>query len=117
MLEAYHLGGWGMYPTTLMGILLLIGAVYYARKPEKRYLPVVVSLSVLTFLSGTLGFVTGVIKSIQSATNGTFEGNPQDITLEGVGESLNNVGLALVLLVLATILVTVGTLKASRKTA
>lgn len=114
MSEAYHLGGWGMYPTTIMGVLLLVAATMYARRPERRYVPIVVSLSILTFLSGCLGFLTGVITTIKHATDGSFPEPTPILTLTGIGESLHNVGLALALLIMATIAMTVGALRAAR---
>src|SRR5262245_48501265 len=111
VLDAFRLGGWGMYPTTLMGFVLLLASVQYARHPERRRLPLVLSLGVLTFLAGTLGFVTGVIKTLLHAVDEPDLGN---VIASGVGESLNNIGLALSLLIVATIAVSVGAFRASR---
>jgi len=111
VLEAFHHGGWGMYPTTLMGLVLLLASVQYARQPERRRLPVVISLGVLTLLAGTLGFVTGVIKTLIHAVD---EPDLANTIAGGVGESLNNIGLALSLLIVATIAVSIGAFRASR---
>lgn len=107
MKEAFELGGWGMYPTTLAGVVLVIAAGLYARQPDRRHLHLVQCLSVLTVLVSCLGFVTGVIKSFLSIGDST---GPEvgTIVVIGVGESLTNIGLGLVLLVLAWIGASIG---------
>ena len=109
--NAYHEGGWGMYPTTIMGILLVSAAIYYALKPERRNIWIVASVALMTFLAGVLGFTVGVINTMRTATSGEIAGEPTSLALGGVGESLNNVALAFVFLILATIFVTVGVLR------
>jgi hypothetical protein len=101
--DAYRLGGWGMYPTTFFGLVLLFFAIQYVRHPARRRMLVVRHLNILTMLSATLGFVTGCIK--------TFTCVPREemhLAVVGVGESLNNIGLGLCMLVLARIIVTFG---------
>ena len=112
MLEYFHMGGWGMYPTTIFGMVLLAAATRYAVRPDRRLVPLQVSLALLTFLSGCLGFVTGVIKSLNALD--AVKPEQRWIWLLGVGESLNNVALALVLLVVASIAVAIGTLRVAR---
>jgi hypothetical protein len=99
----FHHGGWGMYPTTIMGLVLLAAAVQYARDPKRRRLFLLRHLNILVALSGTLGFVTGVIKTFMNVT-----GDQAFIALIGVGESLNNIALALGLMVLARIIIAFG---------
>jgi hypothetical protein len=103
MQEAFRLGGWGMYPTTFIGLVLLVAAVSYARHPASRRALVVRNLNILTMLSATLGFVTGVIKCFISVPT-----DEMHLAVVGVGESLNNIGLGLVILVLARIAMTFG---------
>ena len=66
MIDAFHLGGWGMYPTTLAGLALLFAAIQWTREPDRRRWQIVRSLRGLTMLFSSLGFVTGVIKSFIS---------------------------------------------------
>jgi len=107
MTDAFHLGGWGMYPTTLFGIVLVLAAARFAIGPDARRMAVVRGLAFLTFLSGCLGFVTGTIRTFTSL-GGLDTKDAPAVALIGVGESLTNVGLSLVVLVLAWIAVTIG---------
>jgi hypothetical protein len=112
--EAFRLGGWGMYPTAIVGLVLVAAAVQCARQPDARRFRLVRHLSVLTFLVATLGFITGVIKSFIAA--GSAE--PHELgglVITGVGESLNNIGLGLVLLVIASIAASVGAYRAGSR--
>ncbi|CAN5897373.1 hypothetical protein BH11MYX2_BH11MYX2_06110 [soil metagenome] len=112
--ESFRLGGWGMYPTTILGLVLVITAIKFALDPSARSRGVIKAMSVVVAFSGLLGFVTGSIKTLLAAG----EAARFDLALVGIGESLNNIGLALVLLVLSWIGVAVGTArKASDATA
>lgn len=102
MTEAFHLGGWGMYPTLISGLVLIGAAIGFAIAPDARRRALVRSLASLTFLVGTLGFVTGVIKSCLACTASL------EYVVRGIGESLNNIGLALTVLVIAGIATAIG---------
>ena len=105
MTELFHLGGWGMYPTTIAGLVLVFVSLQFARNPDARRLQVARSLGVLTLLVGVLGFVMGVIRSFTAVPPGDDAGT---VALMGTGESLANLGLALVALVIGRIATTIG---------
>ena len=107
MQDAFRLGGWGMFPTLFIGIVLVICAVRFAASPARERLPTIVGLGVLTLLTSCLGFVSGVIKTLLAA-NDIDPNAPGHVVIVGVGESLNNIGLGLCLLVIATIATVVG---------
>lgn len=113
MMEAFRLGGWGMYPTLVSGIFLFVAAVRYARSADRAALPLLKNLSILTALVGSLGFVTGVIKTFTSCAGGSA-GDIQQWVVVGTGESLCNVGLAMIALVMARIAMSIGSYRAGK---
>jgi hypothetical protein len=107
--EAFRLGGWGMFPTMFFGVLLIAASIRFALSPERRFVPLQVSLGIMTLASGGLGFVTGMIASVSS-----LEGNARGIWLIGMGESLHNVALAFALVTLGGVAASVGALRIAR---
>jgi hypothetical protein len=112
MFAAFRLGGFGMYLTLLCGVPLVVASLRYAVNPEKRWVPLMLSLGVLTLAAGGVGFTTGLIVSL-----GVLERVPADeryITLIGLGESLYNVAFALMLVGMAAVATSIGTWRLSR---
>jgi len=114
LLEHFRDGGFGMYPTMVFGVLLLVVAVRYAKAPERRLVPLLVALNLLTLAAGALGFVTGVITTAHYVYEAN-EPNPAIVALGGLGESLHNVAFALLFVVFAAIAVTLGAWKIARQ--
>ncbi len=112
MLTLFREGGWGMFPTLVFGVLMLLAAARYALKPERRVVPLLLALGVLTLSSGALGFVTGLMATFRYITG--VPASERWIALVGVGESLVNVAFALCFLVLASIAASVGALRGAR---
>jgi hypothetical protein len=106
--EAFRLGGWGMYPTLFVGLVLLVAAGRFAFAPAKGRLAPILGLGVLVTLTSTLGFVTGIINTTTHAGDVVDPGERGGMIVVGFGESLNNIGLGLCMLVLATFGVVVG---------
>jgi hypothetical protein len=100
-----------MYPTLIIGGLLVAAAARYAWQPERHRLTLIIWMQVLTMLVGTLGFVAGLIKTTISAGDTSAPGH---VVLQGFGESLHNVGLALSLVVLSGIIGAVGLARRTR---
>jgi hypothetical protein len=112
MSQLFKLGGWGMYPTAFIGALLVACAVQYARDPRAQRAQIVRYMSLLTMLVASLGFVSGVVKSLTSLPTGSEYVAGQFAAI-GVGESLVNIGLGLFMLVVAWGAMSVGAQRAS----
>jgi hypothetical protein len=113
MFEHFRDGGWGMITTLFFGVLLLGAAGRYAVSPERRWVPLLVALTVVTLASGALGFTSGMIVTAQYVVR-DHVAEPGLISLEGFGESLNNVAFALMFVVLAALGATVGAWRIAR---
>ena len=109
--EAFRLGGWGMYPTALFGVLLVAAAGWYAFRPVGSRHPLLWALGLLTWASGLLGFVTGAITTLTAACSGPGEASFVRLVAAGIGESLHNLALAFVLVAVALILCAIGALR------
>ncbi len=115
MMEHFREGGWGMFPVLAFGLLLLAAAVKYAVKPERRLVPLLYGLGVLTLSAGALGFVTGLMATANAiGTNPDFTSHAGLITIIGVGESLNNIAFSLIFVVLAAIAASLGAMQIAR---
>lgn len=106
MFNAFTAGGWGMYPTLVFGLMLVAVSLRYAIRPERRWIPLMTSLGLLTLFAGGLGFTTGVIAALTMVTPDTTV-----MALYGLGEALNNFALAFLLLVMGAIAAALGSLR------
>lgn len=105
-------GGWGMYPTSLFGFLLVLCAVLCAIRPERRFVPLLLCLGAMTFGSGLLGFCVGLVTTFHFLPRVALD---QRLTIAALGcaESLHNVVLALILLVLSSLIASLGAARAA----
>lgn len=106
-------GGWGMVPTAVFGVLLLAVAARYALRPERRYVPLLLGLGVVTLTTGALGFVTGLMATFRHV--GDLPEGQRGIALIGLGESLTNVAFALSFVALASLATSAGALRLARE--
>ena len=114
-------GGWGMYPTSVFGFLLIGAGLLYFFRPEARFIPLVVCTGVLTLAAGVLGAWLGISLTLHypGARYTTCADLPQAdrvvlVVLEACGEYLNNLAFALVLIVVAGLLTLGGLLRSLR---
>jgi len=107
----FHDGGWGMYPTTGFGFLLIAAAVLLVLRPERRWIPLVASLGVVTFASGLLGTSVGIVNSFHYLPE-VAKVEQVEIAALGCAESLNNLVLALIIVVLAGLMASLAALRA-----
>ncbi|HEY3446660.1 MAG TPA: hypothetical protein VGK67_09870 [Myxococcales bacterium] len=112
MLTFFKEGGFGMYPTLAFGLLLLAVGVAYALKPERKLLTLFTILGIVDFLSGSLGTVMGAVATFLYVSK-LPAAQQYPTTLLGLAESLHNLTLALVFLVLSTLVLAAGALRAA----
>lgn len=114
MMDFFRMGGWGMYPTMGFGLILFGVAFGYAKRPDRRWIPLLVASSLMTLLSGALGFVTGLIVTTLSGVPTADPANRFLLSMVGFGESLANVALALACCAIATLVGAVGAVRSMR---
>jgi hypothetical protein len=102
--NAFHQGGWGMYPTAIAVLVTVATAIHFARQPSLRRESLVRGLMLLSFVTGALGTVTGCIKAFTSMEEAT----PINHALIGLGEALNCVAFGICGVVLGGIFLAVG---------
>ena len=114
MFEFFRDGGWGMYPTTIFGFLLLAAGFLYLVRPESRYVPVVVTTGFMTIGAGLLGTVTGFIATCRYLGH-VPQADQLKIAALGCAESLNNISLALILAIIAALPTLGGVVRSVRR--
>lgn len=105
--QAFHEGGWGMWPTLVLGTLALALAVRNAASPKPATMPLIVGLGAATLLAGALGVVTGLVATVRTVQRLPVA-DQASTALVGVGESLMNAVLALLLATLVALAAGVG---------
>jgi hypothetical protein len=115
MSEAFRLGGWGMWPTLVFGVLMLAIAILYTVRADQRLSSLLRTTGWMTFISGCLGFVTGLIRSCLYISD--VAADDRYLVVIGFGESLVNIAWALGLIMTAMVVATVGTWRISQKPA
>jgi hypothetical protein len=108
----YLEGGWGMYPTTLFGFLLVASGVLLLLRPERRFVPLVLSLGLLTLTSGMLGTAMGLINTFHHVQR--LKVDHVKLAMLGCAESLNNLVLALLIMGLTMLLTSIAALRLMR---
>jgi hypothetical protein len=99
-------GGWGMYPTTVFGFVLLAAIGLHALRPEPRFERVITALMIIVVASGLLGTCVGVCNTVHYLEQ--VPADKQFITFaNGTEESLHNLVLALIIVVIANLIAAV----------
>lgn len=100
-------GGFGMYPVSIFGFLLVAACVLYAIRPDRRAARLALTLGLLTFASGLLGMFTGMCNSALYIPQ---VAKPEQLEILALGfqESMHNVVLSLILVNVAGLVAAVG---------
>ena len=111
----YAAGGWGMHPVSIFGFLMIAASVLFAIRPQPRLQRLAVTLGFVTFGWGLLGTAAGICLSAHYIQQ--VEPAKQLVVLSlGVEESLHNVVLALILVIMGGLVTAIGTLRSSNAT-
>jgi hypothetical protein len=102
-----------MYPTSLFGFLLIATGASFALRPERRFGPLLCSLVLLTTASGLLGFSLGLVMTFRYLQK-VPQAEQFMIASLGFSESLSNVILTLMVMVVTGLLLSLGTFRALR---
>jgi hypothetical protein len=105
-------GGLGMYPISVDGFLLLASALLLALRPERRFVPLVVSLALLTLGAGVLGTLVGIVSTLHYVAT-TPTGQVQTLIM-GAAEASHCLVLALLVIMAALALTAIAAWRASR---
>ena len=110
----YAAGGFGMYPTTFWGFLLLLYAGLYFLRPQLRFLRAVAILAFMTLANGALGTITGCMMAFRYAATVEPELAARSASY-GAAESLHVVALALMLVIVGGIITGAGSWREARQ--
>lgn len=113
MKDFFVAGGFVMYPISIFGFLLVAACVLYVLRPEARYQRLAVTLGITTVMLGWLGTSLGVILSARYIQDVQ---RPKQLAILALGieESLHNIVLSLILVVVASLIFAVGALRSGK---
>jgi hypothetical protein len=111
MTDFFRIAGVGIWPVTAFGLFTLYVAARYAWQAAPERLALVLGSGTLTLLAGVLGSVKGFQSAVAGA-NGELSMVP--VIAIGAREALNNLVLALIMVMVACIVITAGAWRAHR---
>lgn len=103
-------GGWTMYPTMLFGLLTLCVSALIAARPERRFVPLLVSLGSLSLFSGFLGTMWGLTGMVKAFENAAPE-DTRTIMTACATQALNSLLLAALLVTLSLVGASLGAVR------
>jgi hypothetical protein len=109
--DFYHAGGWGMYPTTIIGFTLIAVTVLYLLRPEPHRARLVMILAMVTFASGLLGTLVGICNSAYFIPE-VAQAKQLEILALGCQESLHVTVLALLIVTFSGLIAAMGAARA-----
>jgi hypothetical protein len=111
MLEFFLAGGVAMLPILVFGVLAIVAAVAFARKPDERRFAMVRALSATTVfgtLAGVAACIGAVMTKIPSNPEWAHSPDLSLIVMTGLGESMSPPIMGFALLAVAWLVVAVG---------
>lgn len=111
--EFYRDGGWGMYPVTVFGFLLVAACSLYALRLRPHHARLSRVLGGTTLMAGVLGTATGVCNTAFYLQK-VEQAKQVEIFALGLQESLHNIILALLFVIIASLVASAGILRDAR---
>ena len=112
--DFFEAGGWGMYPTALLGFVFVASGILFSFRPEERYVPVVFCAGVAALGAGILGSAVGIVNTFHYVQT-VAPAEQLKMAALGCAESLNNLVLALMLAIPTALLALVGAARAAMR--
>ncbi|MFZ5446653.1 MAG: hypothetical protein ACOZQL_42085 [Myxococcota bacterium] len=106
-------GGWTMYPTMLFGALMLGVSGLIAARPERRFVPLLLSLGGLSLFSGFLGTMWGLTGMVKAFANAA-PADVRTIMTACATQALNSLLLAALLVTLSLVGAALGAVRVAR---
>lgn len=117
MIHWIEAGGVGQYGTLALGASLLFAAAAYAVRAQPARLRMTIALGAATLLHGVATCVEGFTQSLQGAGMMAHEQERWKVVLLGASETLTNLTLATLLVMLAALVVAAGEWRHQRQSA
>ncbi len=115
ILQRFHAGGPGMYPILILSLPLIMTAVKYAMKPERRFVPLLVASGFLAASSGILTFTSVLVTTFEAVGSNRLPAEqPTTTAMAGLYASVNCLALAFLFITVAAVLTSVGAWRLSR---
>lgn len=111
--DFYRSGGYGMYPVTFFGFLLVVTCALYTLRLRPHHARLAWVLAGTTLMAGLLGTATGICNTgfyLQKVE----QPKQLEIFALGLQESMHNVVLALVIVIIASLIASAGILRDAR---
>ena len=107
--EFMQAGGVGMWGVLVLGLIALVNAVLFARRPERRRVGVIACMALATLTSALLATCTGLATMGLAASSMAREGgNVVPVLISGSAECLAPVVLGFALLTVTAVVSAVG---------
>ncbi len=111
--DFYYAGGFGMYPVTVFGFLLVVSCVLYTLRLRPHHAKLARVLSGTTVMAGLLGTATGICTTAFYLPK-VEQAKQLEIFALGLQESLHNLILALIFVIIASLIASAGILRDAR---
>jgi hypothetical protein len=109
----FEAGGFGMYPTVGFGFALLATTVLFALRGDERYRRAALAFGTITFTSGVLGTCVGICNSVHYMVTLPPPEQLRSLAM-GCEESLHNLVLAAIIVILSAMIAAVNAFRSAR---